>query len=71
MTENTDLQELIAQGINNENSFYCQLGGNLDKLQFDGMVTIPEDATIKDIKQFQEEVERTVNELHDAAFGTK
>ena len=51
-----------------DNHFYCQLNSNLDGVHFEGTQALPEDATLKQIKDFQEQCELAVQEVHDSIF---
>ncbi len=51
-----------------ENQFYCQLNSSLDGLQFEGIQSLPEDATLKQIKDFHEQSELAMQEVYESIF---
>ena len=55
--------------VDNPDNFHISLEG-FDGISMNGYISLPETATLKDIKDFQEQAESMLKELKDASFPT-
>lgn len=51
------------------NEISCSIDCTLDKVNIEGFALLPEQATIADVKEFQQLIESNVRESYDAMFS--